>query len=240
LVSALPVVVVLLLAFLVRVFHLDFQSLWGDEGISLLRFSLPIDEMMRTLPREHVPGYWLLLHAWLSVAGTTDFALRYLSLIPSVLAIGIAYRLAADLGSRRAGLVAALLLATSAFQVWYAQEARMYAWLIAVGTGSTLFLWRLLNARRWSLLFVGYVLLLSAAINLHFFGFLIPLGHTVFAVAWLRFRRDVRVFARRVAAGLLVLVLYLLWWPRLLGPSAFQGWVPALDPALVPWRFFTA
>jgi hypothetical protein len=239
-VHALPLLVVLLLAFAARVYRLDFQSLWGDEGLSLLRATLPVGEMIRTLPREHVPGYWLLLHPWLSLAGTTDFALRYFSLIPSVLAIAVAYRLAADLGSRRAGLLAALLLATNAFQVWYAQEARMYGWLVAVGTGSTWLLWRLLNARRWGLIFVGYVVLVSAAINLHFFGFLIPLAHAAFAVVWLISRRNVRAFARWVAGGLLVLVLYLPWWPRLLGPSALKGWVPAPDPALVPWRFFTA
>jgi 4-amino-4-deoxy-L-arabinose transferase-like glycosyltransferase len=239
-VQALPILVVLLLAFAFRSYHLDFQSLWGDEGISLLRASLPLREMMRTLPREHLPGFWLLLRVWLSATGTTDFALRYLSLIPSVLAIAIAYRLAADLGSRRAGLVGALLLATSAFQVWYAQEARMYGWLIALGTGSTWILWRLLNARKWGLLLVGYVLLVSAALNLHFFAFLIPLSHTAFALGWLISRRSVRIFARWVAGGFLVLVLYLPWWPRLLGPSSFQGWLPASDPVLVPWRFFTA
>ena len=48
---ALPLLVVLLLAFAVRVYHLDFQSLWGDEGLSLLRASLPVGEMIRTLPR---------------------------------------------------------------------------------------------------------------------------------------------------------------------------------------------
>jgi hypothetical protein len=239
-VQALPILVLLLLAFGSRVYQLDLQSLWGDEGISLLRASLPFEEMMRALPREHVPGYWLLLRAWLSVAGTTDFALRFLSVLPSVLAIAFAYRLAADLGSRRAGLVAALLLATSAFQVWYAQEARMYSWLAAMGIGSTWLLWRLLNARKPALPFVGYVLLVSAAINLHFYGLLIPLAHAVFAGIWLLRTRNWRSFLIWAAAGVSVLLLYVPWWARLLEAGEFQGCCPALDPILLPWRFFTA
>jgi hypothetical protein len=239
-IGAIPILGVLLLAFASRVYGLDFQSLWGDEGISLLRASLPFDEMMRVLPREHVPGYWLLLRVWLSAAGTSDFALRYLSVLPSVLAIAFAYRLAAELGSWRGGLIAALLLATSVFQVWYAQEARMYSWLAATGIGSTWLLWRLLNARKPALPFLGYVLLVSAAINLHFYGFLIPLAHTVFVVVWLMRTRNWRSFLRWIAAGLLVLLLYASWWTRLLNASEFKGCCPALDPILLPWRFFTA
>jgi 4-amino-4-deoxy-L-arabinose transferase-like glycosyltransferase len=238
--QALPLLVVLLLAFGLRVYHLDFQSLWADEGISLVRSRLPYNEMIRTLPAEHVPGYWLLLRAWVSLAGVTDFALRYLSLLPSVLAIALGYRLAADLGSRRAGLITALLLATSSFQVWYAQEARMYSWLVAAGMASTWLLWRLLSARKPVLLLIGYVLLVSAAINLQFYGFLVPLAHTVFALVWLTYTRNVRVFLRWVVAGLAVLVLYLPWWPRLVEASSFRGCCPAPDPMLLPWRFLTA
>jgi hypothetical protein len=240
LVQALPVLVIVLLGFALRVYHLDGQSLWDDEGISLLRSSLPYHEMMRTLPAEHVPGYWLLLRAWLSITGTTDFALRYLSVLPSVLVIAIGYRLAADLGSHRTGLVAALLLATNSFQIWYAQEARMYSWLVAAGMGSTWVLWRLLGARKPVPLLVGYILLVSAAINLHFYGFLIPLAHTVFVMIWLFYVRDVRVFLRWLVASAMVLVLYLPWWPRLFQARGFKGCCPAPEPALLPWRFLTA
>lgn len=230
----------LLLAFGLRVYHLDFQSLWGDEGISLLRAGLPFGEMLRTLPAEHVPGYWILLRGWVVLTGTTDFGLRYLSVLPSVLAIAFAYRLAADLGSRRAGLIAALLLATGAFQVWYAQEARMYAGLMAAGIGATWFLWRLLTSRKPLPPLAGYVLLVSAAINLHFYGFLVPLAHAVFLAGWLWRTRDGRAALRWVAAGLVVLLLYLPWVPRLLAAGGFQGCCPAEPPGLLPWRFLSA
>jgi len=246
-------VLILLLAVLLRVYHLDFQSLWSDEGISLLRSSLPLGEMLQTMPVEHAPGYFVLLALWLPVAGASDFALRFLSLWPSVLAVALAYRLAADMGSRRAGLVAALLLAVNPFQVWYAQEARMYSWLLAAALGSTWLLWKLLggarpgrageperkNARWWPVA-LGYTLLTAATIYLHHYGFIVPLSHTIYALVSLWWTGDRRRFARWLLSGAGVAVLYLPWLPRLMGIFGFSGWRPPVDPWQLPWRYLAA
>ena len=258
-VARLAMLGLLLLAFAVRVYHLDFQSLWSDEGISLLRAAMALGEMLRSMPVEHAPGYFLLLHFWIALAGASDFALRFLSLWPSILAIAISYRMAADLGSPRAGLIAALLLATNAFQVWYAQEARMYSWLLATGVGATWLLVRLLRVgapRQESTLYpgerpsghrapdalvwAGYVALMTATIYLQYYGFLVPLAHALFALVWLWRTRDLRRFLAWVAAGVAVSVLFLPWGPHFLGLFAFPGWRQPLDPWQLPWRYLAA
>ena len=68
--ARLAMLAILLLAFALRAYRLDFQSLWSDEGISLLRASQSLPEMMRNMPVEHTPGYFVLLHGWLALAGT--------------------------------------------------------------------------------------------------------------------------------------------------------------------------
>ena len=138
------VMALLLDSFGLRLYRLDFQSFWSDEGISLQRSAQPLGQLLRRLPVEHLPGYFVLLHFWMAVAGDHDFAMRFLSVWPSVLAIAFVYRLALDLGNRQAGVVAALLLATNAFQVWYAQEARTYSWLLLIGVVAS-----------WCLAFIG-------------------------------------------------------------------------------------
>jgi hypothetical protein len=70
---------IVLLGMSLRVHLLDGQSFWSDEGISLLRSALPLGEMLRNMPVEHVPGYFVLLFGWLRTAGTSDYALRFLS-----------------------------------------------------------------------------------------------------------------------------------------------------------------
>jgi len=232
------VVVLLLVSFGLRCYRLDFQSLWSDEGISLQRSAQPLLQLLRSMPVEHLPGYFVLFHFWLAVAGDSDFAMRFFSLWPSVLAIAVAYRLAIDLGSRQAGLVAALLLATNAFQVWYAQEARTYSWLLLAGLVASWCLWRLLVERGnyQTLILVVYVLAITSAVYAHFYGFLIPIAHTVFVAGWLLVRRDWRAVQPWAWGGVIVVLLFLPWLPRALKIFNFQGWRDPIDPWQIPWR----
>lgn len=122
-------------AFLLRVVHLDRQSLWRDE-VDAIRFSSwSIAELIWGLFRtgHNGPLFFLLLRPWREVAGNSEFALRYPSALLSTLAIPLGFALARQLGfSRRAGLLLGLLLATSPYLIWYGQEAKMYALLLAL------------------------------------------------------------------------------------------------------------
>jgi 4-amino-4-deoxy-L-arabinose transferase-like glycosyltransferase len=244
------VFVLILLAFALRAYHLDFQSLWSDEGISLLRASLPLSQLLREMPVEHAPGYFVLLHFWIRLLGTSDYALRFLSLWPSVATIAIAYRLGADLGSRRAGAITALLLATNAFQVWYAQEARMYSWLLAISLAATWLLWCLLRTsaarRRWAIA-GAYAITMAATLYWHYYGFLTPLAHTIFMAAWLWHSRrtgawltSLRTAAVWALAGMAVFLLYIPWLSHALGIFNFSGWRAPADPWQIPWRYLVA
>jgi len=235
---------VLLVAFALRAYRLDGQSLWSDEGISLLRSERSLPELLDTMPVEQMPGYFVLLRGWLLLAGTEDYALRYLSLWPSVLAIALAYRLAVALGSRRIGLIVATLLATNAFQIWYAQEARTYSWLLAVGLLATLLFWRLLNAPRrqgrgyWATL-LAYGTATAAVVYLHFYGALVPLAHLLFMGCWTLYRRDWPFLRHWIGAGFFGLLLFSPWVPRMVQIVDFPGWREPIDPRQIPWQILT-
>ena len=243
----------ILLAYLLRTVTLDLQSLWSDEGISLLRSRAPLAELLAEMPVEHLPGYFVGLHFWLKGSGETDFALRYFSLMPSVLAVPVLFALAirfGRFGSRlnrssmveQVALTAALLLATNGFQIWYAQEARMYSWLLLGSLLSHLFLVRLLaaDAVHKRLDVAGYILALTATVYLHFYGFLVPATHTVFVALWFARSRDRRALLRWAGAGLGVVLLFLPWAPRAFAVQSFPGWRDPLNPAAIPWRYFVA
>src|SRR5262245_43144340 len=146
----LPVMLVVVgLAFSLRLYQLDFQSIWWDEGHSIFVASHPISQIP-TLPAMdvHPPAYFVLLRLWLGLAGRSEFALRYLSACFSVLTVALIGRIAATSpGSRPATpLLAALLAAFSPLYVAYAQEVRSYALLTFLGLASTWVLWLLLFA----------------------------------------------------------------------------------------------
>lgn len=233
---------ILLMAFGLRAYHLDYQSFWSDEGISLGRSAQALPDLLATMPVEHLPGYFLLLHYWLLVSGTDDFAVRFLSLWPSVLSVVLLYRLAADWGNRRTGLVAALLLATNAFQVWYAQEARTYSWLLAGSLLATWFFWRLLTRHKTQggVYLVGYTLAITLTVYLHYYGFLTPLAHTLFAVGWTLWRRDWRFFGLWTVGGVSSAILFAPWFSHAFQIFSFTGWRDPLEPKSIPWLILTA
>jgi len=234
-----------LLALALRAYRLDFQSLWSDEGISLLRAQQPISQLLREMPVEHAPGYFVLLHGWVAFAGESDYALRFPSLWAGVLALPLLYRLGADLGSRRAGAAAAFLFSVNPFQVWYAQEARMYSWVLASALVATWAMWRLCASQRarlrWGAL---YALSVAAVVYLHHYGALTPLAHAVCLFIWsiaARLAPPARRAARDwLAAVGAAFILYLPWLPRALGILKFPGWRAPADPWQIPGRYLAA
>ena len=126
--STFPILLVLLLAFGLRVAGLDRQSLWYDEGVSAYLTTLPIAEMTRWTAEDiQPPLYYYLLAGWAGAFGHSEAALRWLSVLFSLLTVALAYRAGRRLHSPGAGLLAALFCAVSPLYVWYAQEARNYA-----------------------------------------------------------------------------------------------------------------
>jgi len=117
-----------------RFYGLAAQSFWSDEGnsVALARAGL-VEIATRTALDIHPPLYYWLLHGWMRLTGDSEVAVRSLSAFTDVLLVVITYRLARHLFGRRAGLVAAFAAAISPFQIYYAQEARMYALLALLG-----------------------------------------------------------------------------------------------------------
>ncbi len=123
----------ILLAFALRVHQLDYQSLWRDE-VDAIRFSDGTTwALLKALPHtgHNGPLYFAALHNWRLLAGDSEFALRYFSVLGGMLAVAMGFRVAIDFGWRKSSrLTALLLMAVSPYLIWYSQEAKMYSWLI--------------------------------------------------------------------------------------------------------------
>ena len=101
---------------------------WIDEGLSVGIADRPLGDIPDALRLDGSPPlYYLLLHVWMQVAGTSEEAARALSLACALLCVPVAWWAARALFGTRAGWMAAVLAATNPFLTEYAQEARMYA-----------------------------------------------------------------------------------------------------------------
>ncbi|MFN8474260.1 MAG: glycosyltransferase family 39 protein [Anaerolineae bacterium] len=134
--SILGAAVAVFLAFTTRVWLLGAASLFYDEAFDILYATRPLSEMFWTLADQglHPPLHYLWLHAWMALAGQTEFAARFASVIPGVLTVALAYATGREVFRRRlpsaalvVGVPSALLVACSPFLIAYSQQARMYS-----------------------------------------------------------------------------------------------------------------
>lgn len=117
------------LALGLRVLGLADQSFWWDEAFSAVTARQGPRAILGTVTTAdfHPPLHYLLLWAWGNIAGSSEFALRYLSVMASLLAVALAAAAGRSWLGPVGGLLSALVMAVAPFQVYYAQEARMYA-----------------------------------------------------------------------------------------------------------------
>ena len=223
------------LGFLLRLFHLGQQSIWYDEGVSLYLAGQGIGEIIhRTAIDIHPPLYYILLHFWLQLAGDSEFAAAFMSVMWGTLLIALVYCFTSRRFDSAAGIIAALLIAVSPFQLWYAQEIRMYTLAALLGWLVFWSVWSYLQrpAPSGRPVLCGVLFAMGGALGLYtlyYFAFLL-IAVNVWAVFRLCRERPLPRLdlAGWMAAQLAVVILYIPW----LGTAVRQ----ALNPPVPPWR----
>lgn len=205
--------IVIGLAFALRLWQLDAQSLWHDEGLSWWFARAPLWETLGGVAgTEHPPLYFLALGVWLRAAGDSAFALRFLSVLGGVLAVAVILNLGRHWHLRLPALLAALFLAWNPTHIWYSQEVRSYAWTSVLGIGLTYLGWRWQRSARWQdgLL---YAMVAALALYVHTFIAFLLVVHALLLLV--DFPGPGRWPARAVRAI----------WPFFLVGLAFLPWV---------------
>ena len=105
---------IFLIAFALRVFRLEYQSLWYDEAFSVYLAHFDLAQITaRTAADIQPPLYYFLLHFWIALAGDSEFALRFLSLIFGALTIPLMFVIARRLFPPSVALIASILATLS-------------------------------------------------------------------------------------------------------------------------------
>jgi mannosyltransferase len=237
LVAALGLGALVLIAFLLRTRELGI-GFWIDEGLSVGISDRPLGDIPDALRLDGSPPlYYLLLHLWMRAAGTSEEAVRALSVLFGLLAVPVAWWAARALFGTRSAWMAAVLAATSPFLTQFSQEARMYALtallsLVASAAFARAFAFDE-DRRPWA---IGFAVTLAAMLYTHnwalFFG-------AACGAAWLFLvarapapeRRDLLMNGAFGFGG--ALLLYLPWVPITLYQAAHTGAPWAESPTLV-------
>lgn len=215
-----------LVMFALGVWRLGRPGMWADELATWGAARMPLGDMLRMLGEvDAVDGlYYLAMNLWIRVAGDSEFALRF----PSVLAMAAAAGLLAVLGRRlvsyRAGLVAGLAFTLVPAASRYAQEARVYPFVILGAVVATLLMDRILR-RPSKRLLIGYAVTVALMGLLHILAILIVAAHGVVALLFLwRARRP--VFWRWFLAASLGVLPVLPLIALSIGQTGQVSWIP--------------
>ncbi len=245
----------LLLAALLRLYHLDTQSLWYDEGVTARVSQMGVSELTFWTANDiQPPLYYLLLNSWLRLLdpwpGNIAYLMRFISASFGLLLVPVLGIMARKLWDDCAGLLVAMVVAVSPLMVYYSQEARMYAMLIFLVSLSAWWIVLLLahsshrtgalqqDAEKKRLLFLGlYTLTGLAAMYTHYFaGFALLALALYWAHVWIRENKNYRALVGFVLANGLILIGYLPWLPAMLQrfrvDSSYWTGVLKIDEAL--------
>lgn len=211
-------VLLLLLAFWLRLHQIDALSFWTDEGLTPLRAGYAIAEILsnRIIIQQgltndtHPPLYYLLIHFTRQLFGETDFAFRYPSLLCGILLPPVVYQLGRRLHGAALGAPAALLIAVNPLHIWYAHEARMYPLAVLLMALASYQLWPLIvkpaaAQRPFPILrhLLLYLLFAGLALYTHYTAVFLIAAHALFWIWWLWQRGQRRLIIGAAIVGLL-------------------------------------
>lgn len=158
------------------------------------------------------PFYYLLLHNWIEIFGLTDYSIRALSVLFSVLIIGLTYVFARRFFSVNTGLIASAIVAIEPFFIGYTHQARSYSLTFFLTLLATYFFLQIIekeNSRRKTIgLYIGYMFAAGLGLMSHFLVIAVLIAHAIYALLFLRTITGwVKMAVSAVAA-----LLPVTWW----------------------------
>lgn len=225
---------ILLLAAVLRFFHIDYFSFWFDEAASWHLAQLSVSKIVELAMIDNTPPvYHVFLHLWSKIGIDSDFAYRFPSIVFGLLAVFMTYKLGELLFNAKIGLFAAFFGAISFQGICYSQETRMYALQILLAGLSVYFFVKWLRQGGIGNIAIWIVLGILMFYN-HLFAVF------VFGAEWLFFLIGWRKYQPRMiqwAVWNLLLFLCCLPWIQVIinQMGAIQGdyWVHPADPTQI-------
>ena len=213
-------------------------AIWFDEAYSTYIIRGDFSQIWQMTSMDvHPPVYYFCLKVWSMLFGTSDFALRSMSVFFAGFAIILAFFLLRRWFGEKAAALSTFALSLAPILIRYSQEMRMYGIVFAIIIGATLFLDIALKSKN-KLAWFFYALLICLGMWTHYFTALAWLAHFGYIIYYFRKHGlQKSIFW----AYPLAIILYLPWLPSFFNQvkqvqSGF--WIPPVD-LVTPFSFIS-
>lgn len=125
------IILILIVATILRLYNIDYQSLWMDE-IYTLNVASPKHSFSQIISevnlRESFPYlYFFIMNTMFTLFGDTSIVARIPSVIFGIAAVWMMYKFGKETYSKKVGLIAALLFTFNEYAIFHSQDARAYS-----------------------------------------------------------------------------------------------------------------
>ena len=233
---------VVAIAFVARLYHLDVQSLWFDEIVTVALAHLSWYNGLVGLLGQGIqltPLFHWVIKLWLTV-GDSDWLVRAPTMLVGILTVPIVFKLGQFYFGNTVGLLTAFIFAINPYQVWYGQEVKLYTLLVFASSGAILAFGQMLRSEGrqgvWSMMLFNLL-----GFTAHYFMFLISTVQFLYLASTIK--QTHLVLRRWIMAQVIPVLALIPWWLFIIKQQHFAvgiGWIPRprwFDPLLTLWNF---
>jgi len=181
--------IILVVAFGLRSIHLGKYTFWFDEAVTALArggiekappLAIQFDGDFSAQEYFYLFSYaTVFIHYWQNLFGSSEFVLRFSSVIFSLLGIHLTFILGKKLFNNNTAYIAVIILFISPFHIYYAQELRPYSAISFLGLIAALSFFKGLENRK-KIYWVIYTLACGLMVYFHYLTLLLVFSFVVF------------------------------------------------------------
>jgi 4-amino-4-deoxy-L-arabinose transferase-like glycosyltransferase len=219
--------VLFILAFLLRFTRLGGPSLWIDEAFVGWFTGNSWSGLLYTLHLDggNLPAHFLVVKLITEFLGKSELSLRLFSALSGMLAVVLAMILGWLVGKRPGSLAAGWLWTFSPMAIWYARDAKPYAFSATVALALLIIYASYLRRQRGIYALLAFGLLVIGSFT-HYYFFLVIMGLILFSMVEM-FQQPLffRKWFLLSLMALIPLAGWLAWFFSQPNPAVGIGWI---------------
>lgn len=216
------------------------SSIWFDESYSAYLIRGDFGQIWDMTAQDvHPPFFYFALKMWSSIFGTSDVALRFMSVFFGLVAIVFIFHALKKWFGIKTASLGTFFAAISPMFIRYGQEMRMYTMVLAIVAMATYFLALALEkgtqkgAKKF---WIIYAILIAVGMWTHYFSAFAWIAHLVMIIVhfggFKKIFKNKKVFRTLVITYGLAVALYIPWIPSFFAQiKSVQGgfWIPPIS-----------